>query len=375
MRICMLTTRHSFLDDRIFHKEAVSLKKISSEIKIIAPCNRSRQIVNGVEILGLPLKARGRCRLWRRFYQEALRVKADVYHCHEPDSLLVSILVKNRLKAKLIYDSHEYHPEIFAQKFPAGFRLPAKFAAYQLEKWFCRRADYIITVCEELAEKFRGWGNRVQLVENYAIKYSNKKGSPSVNRRDWGIRPEEPVGVFVGGMYRERGIYEMIDAIRILKTQGNRVKLLLVGPGVRGFLEKAKAYAQAKDLVEDVVFTGKVPFTEIPSYLAMADFGLVMDYPERRKLNTVAVKVFEYMQARLPIVASDLPANREIIQTEQCGLLTDPLRPEKIAEVVTLLLEKQDLAQKMGQRGREAFLKKYNWDEAERRLLAVYRDL
>jgi len=123
------------------------------------------------------------------------------------------------------------------------------------------------------------------------------------------------------------------------------------------------------------VFTGKVAFTEIPSYLAMADFGLVMDYPERRKLNTVAVKVFEYMQAGLPIVASDLPANRRIIQTEQCGVLTDPLRPEKIAEAVALVLKKPDLGPKMGRRGREAFLRKYNWDQAEKRLLAVYRDL
>ncbi|OPX31752.1 MAG: hypothetical protein B1H40_03525 [Candidatus Latescibacteria bacterium 4484_181] len=375
MRICMLTTRHSPLDDRIFYKEAVSLKRVSSEIKIIAPYCRSRQIVNGIEIWGLPPEAKSQCFLWSNLYQKALRAKADVYHCHEPDSLLVGILVKNRQKAKLIYDCHEYHPEIFARRFPEKLQPFVGVVAYWAERLLCKKADYVITVCQELAEKFRRWGNRVQLVENYAIRWPDKGFSLSISRTDLGIRPEESVGVFVGGMYRERGIYQMMDAIRILRGWGRKVKLLLVGPGVKGFLESAKAYAQAKGIAQGVVFTGKVAFTEIPSYLAMADFGLVMDYPERRKLNTVAVKVFEYMQAGLPIVASDLPANRRIIQTEQCGVLTDPLRPEKIAEAVALVLKKPDLGPKMGRRGREAFLRKYNWDQAEKRLLAVYRDL
>ena len=379
IKACMLTSMHSPLDGRIFYKEAKSLVKFGYEVIIIAP---SAELVNketkvdSIRIIPIPRYKHTfltRPVTLLHLFLQALEVNADVYHCHEIETLWVGILLKEVIGTKLIYDSHEYHPEKFAERFPSKIRGIFKRLTYLVEKAFCGKVDYIITVCDELANKFKRWSDNVELVENFALHYSNDGSEFSVNPRDLMIRGADAIGVYVGSIYKERGIYQIIDAVSILKDRGERIKLFFIGPLFpRTLLKQIEIYLKDKKLENDILFLGKIPYPQIEGYLAIADFGVVMDYPEKRNLNTVAVKVFEYMQAGLPVVASDLPVTRRVIEKERCGVLSDPLRPDRIADAISTLSQDPEAAQQMGRRGREAFLKKYNWSLSERRLLSVY---
>jgi glycosyltransferase involved in cell wall biosynthesis len=86
-------------------------------------------------------------------------------------------------------------------------------------------------------------------------------------------------------------------------------------------------------------------------------------------------KIFEYMSAGIPVIASDLPEIRAIVSTTKCGLLVNHLDPKSIAQAIEYVLNHPQEAEQMGQRGREAVLNKFNWANEESKLLALYEEL
>jgi len=86
-------------------------------------------------------------------------------------------------------------------------------------------------------------------------------------------------------------------------------------------------------------------------------------------------KMFEYMIAELPIIASNFLLWREIVEKNNCGICVNPLDPKEIAEAIEYLIEHPDEARKMGENGRKAVLEKYNWEKESKKLLKIYEEL
>ena len=140
----MLSSGHNPFDARIFHKEALSLKKAYKDITIVAPYEKEEDSRSGIRILGL----KKRRHWWNRLgpliqlYKKGLFVKADVYHCHEADSLLVGYFIKKRLGCRLVYDSHELHSVQFPQHFTRPLRKLVEVLIRRYEKWLLNHIDY-----------------------------------------------------------------------------------------------------------------------------------------------------------------------------------------------------------------------------------------
>jgi glycosyltransferase involved in cell wall biosynthesis len=106
--------------------------------------------------------------------------------------------------------------------------------------------------------------------------------------------------------------------------------------------------------------------------MAQSVAGLVTLHPNGNYLNAQPVKLFEYMAAGIPVIASDFPLWRRIVEDAECGLLVDPLDPRAIAAAVDWLVDNPEAAQRMGESGRKAILKRYSWDVEKRRLFQFY---
>jgi len=366
-KVVLLTTVHPPFDTRIFHKQAKTLVKAGYDVTLITQHDRN-DVVDGVKILALP-KQRNRldriCGLTWRAFRLALRQRAEVYHFHDPELLPVGAVLKLLTRAKVIYDVHEDIPAQVLTKhwIPGPLRKPLAVAFHLFEKCLARALDAVVVATEGIAEKFRGLNPVV--VHNYPDLEMLPVSSAAPRERD------EKVLVYVGGLSKLRGAVEMVRSLEYLAhTDGLRLDLIgpFESPELERELQKLPGYKNVRAL-------GWFQPPKVYKRLKEADIGLVCIHPVPRYVMALPTKLFEYMAAGLPVVASDFPLWREIVEGAGCGLLVNPLDPEDIARGVRYLLEHPEEARAMGRRGREAVMQRYNWEIEAEKLLQCYEEL
>ncbi len=136
-----------------------------------------------------------------------------------------------------------------------------------------------------------------------------------------------------------------------------------------------RAEMEAQAGWQRVEYTGWANRGRVSEILNSVRAGLVVLHPIPNYLNAYPTKIFEYMSVGLPVVASNFPVWRSIVDKARCGLLVDPLDPSAIAEAIQWILDNPDEAELMGQRGREATETSYNWKTEEEKLVGLYKKL
>ena len=365
MRICILTTVHPPFDTRVFHKVAKSLAKVH-EVVLIAPDEeRADKEVDGVRIITIKKpksKLLHPTTMWRVF-KAGFKQDCDVYHCHEPSSLLVSAMLKVLKRKKLIYDAHEHYPSLIAENslFPDFIRPLVRFLADIEERTLIRFADVVVTVDQILCKEYKKHHNNVDIISNYPRLELFKPDD--LNSENGGI-------IYVGGISGDRGIYQMINA-----ANKANVKLICVGNFTDELNENEITNFLEENPSKNVVFTGLLSHSKVVEYINISTLGLSLLQPIPRYKKAVPIKLFEYMACGLPVVASNFPEIRKIVEAADCGILVDPTNVDEIANAILYLLGHPEEAKRMGENGRRAVEERYNWDKMEEKLLKLYEGL
>ncbi len=124
-----------------------------------------------------------------------------------------------------------------------------------------------------------------------------------------------------------------------------------------------------------VDYFGQIGRAEVGALMARSCAGLVTLLPMPSYLDSLPIKMFEYMSAELPVIASDFPQWRDIVERHGCGVCVNPVDPSAIAEAIRALVDAPARVAEMGRQGRRAVLSTYNWPQAEHALLAFYAEL
>ena len=177
--------------------------------------------------------------------------------------------------------------------------------------------------------------------------------------------------LYIGGLTEGRGILEMVKAVQLLPERLN-VQLILGGRFSPEILREQVVALPGWGKVNE---RGWLPRNDVLKYLKEVRLGLVVLRPLPNYIPSYPIKMFEYMNAGIPVVASNFPLWREIVEEAKCGLLVDPLNPQEIADAVQWLLEHPQEAEEMGLNGQRAVLEKYNWDSEAKKLLDFYKEI
>ncbi len=369
-RVCILTSVHPPFDTRIFHKQAKTLAKAGYEVTLIAQHDKD-EVVDGIKIIALP---RPKNRFWRmlgtwRVLRLALKQKADIYHFHDPELLPVGMLLKLTTKGRVIYDVHEnVIGDILTKDWiPKCIRQTVSWMYQLVEKIGLVFVDTIIIAEDSYAKNYRGY-NKLLALRNYPVL--------ALCREPKGTKYPQPTIVYVGGITELRGVLELIESVRLLKPKHETILLMLVGPTQPASLEgKIHSLARQFDIEDNIRLAGRIDHEKVYDILQRCHIGVEVLHPIPNYLESLATKLFEYMAAGLPIIASNFPMWREIVEGNNCGLTVDPLNPEEIARAIEYLLDHPDEARKMGEDGRKAVMEKYNWEAESQKLLDLYADL
>jgi glycosyltransferase involved in cell wall biosynthesis len=181
----------------------------------------------------------------------------------------------------------------------------------------------------------------------------------------------EPLVVYVGSITATRGALEMARAVGLL-APASPARVELAGPLAPPELEHDIRAAAGTGRLDLLGYQGRAA---VRSLLARARVGLVVLHPTPQYLATQPVKLFEYMAAGIPYVASDFPLWRELAGDSRSGLFVDPRDPAAIAGAISWLLEHPDDAARMGARGREHVERALSWDGEAPKLLELYERL
>jgi glycosyltransferase involved in cell wall biosynthesis len=369
IKVCHITTVHPPFDVRIFLKECKTLAKAGYEVYLIAQHDKE-EIVDGVHIIPIP-KAKNRTQriilLSIKALRSALKLKAEVYHFHDPELLPVGVLLKLLTGKKVIYDVHEdYSKQIFSKYYiPRILRKSISYLIKMLEYISSLFFDGIVTATDDILRNF-SYHKKAICVKNFPI-IENIQSIIKIDNDEKNFFNL----IYVGGIAEKRGIIQMVEALDLVASN-KKVKLVLCGefdpPDLEVKVRSLKGF-------EKVQYLGWVDFRRIPELFIKADVGIVCLHPILNFITGLPIKLFEYMLAGLPVIASNFPLWKEIVEGNNCGICVNPLDPKGIAEAIKYLIEHPDEARKMGENGRKAVLEKYNWEKESEKLLDLYKGI
>jgi len=379
MKVCIITTVHPVFSTRIFHREAKTLARAGYDVTLVAQHDKN-EIVDGVKIVALPKPRNRFSRIfdltWRAF-RLALRQRADIYHFHDPEFLPWGWLLHRTTGKPVVYDVHEYYPENVLMKewLPSLLRRPTSRLVNWLEKQVSRRLAGVVVVNEDMGRRFGGYGCNVRVLPNYPTRelFEDLPRSAELEGRYKGYC----VLIYIGGLSASRGVSRCITMLARLHPEVPHVKLLLIGKFMtEGYRQEVLHLIERLSLSGVVEILGPFPHEVVREYLAVADIGLFLPQPVSGGYNRgESIKFFEYSAAGLPVVISDLPAKRRLVELIGNGILVDPLDDNQIASAVAQLVSDPALRRKMGERGRQAFLNEYNWEAVAQRLIDLYNEI
>ena len=370
VRIAHLTTVHPRVDARIRIKEVESLANAFAEpVALFVQDGKGNSIDAGGKIRVIDTGAPPSGRLSRIIlgtWRMGLRVyamKPQIVHFHDPELIPLCFVLKC-CGFKVVYDAHEDVPRDVLTKFwlPAAMRRPISWLMSAIEWLAGLFFTAIVSAEPDIAARYPA--RKTVLVQNFPVLDELVLPEAQVYKQ----RP--PHFAYVGAIGRTRGIREMVEAMKCSENKDIRLQLA-------GQFQPASLKAEIEVLLgwQQVEYMGWANRGRVSKILNNVRAGLVVLHPTPKILNAYPTKMFEYMSVGLPVIASDFPVWRHIIDSAGCGLLVDPLDPSAIADAMQWILDNPGEAELMGQRGREATEASYNWKTEEEKLIRLYKTL
>lgn len=359
IKILILTNSHRADDTRVYDKIACSL---AQKYKMVYVHNQiSSNHSPNIEFISLKKSSNF------LFIIQALKlivsIKPSIIILVEPITLIIAMLCKTfMIKAKCIYDCHEFYAEAFTERF-TRFKKIAYFFYRTLEQFLVRFVDAVITVNELLDHEFSNHKNRY-IISNYP------------RQREIPISAKEFDVLYIGGLSIDRGISLLINAIQNLKDQGIIIKTLIIGK----FLS-VKDQITIHDLIKnsqlthEVIIKEFVPYSLIGEYISKAKIGISLLNPEcHRYQKALPLKLIEYLQYSLPAICNNFPIVRNVIETNHCGLCIN-YELEELSSAIKNLLDNEALYLEYSQNALRTFNSSYHWESEQDKLFECIEKL
>ena len=354
--ICYLTNTFRRNDPLIFERQGKSMAIAGYRVTYIVSDFKLNEVLDGIEIVFSGFQPENRLERFalnkRRLLRRALEINADVYQISEPGLISVGLKLIRKEK-KVVFNLRENYPASILGKdyIPLFLR---KFTSILVEKYMMvnlRKFDAIFTVTDDLSiivEK--KWKIRNPItIANYPIPNKRFK----LSYRDYLARPNNIC--YVGSIYAISRQEVILEALEDLPE----VNYLVAGKIEEGYeIDKSVSWCRVEFIDGFVKSELKGIFSKSILSNTLRDFSMT-GTPNG---SSGVIKIFESMEAGLPILCSNVKLYRELIDEHNCGIYVDPNNVNEVNQAIKFIVNNKRAAYEMGQNGRRAVLSTFNWE-------------
>lgn len=300
-------------------------------------------------------------------FWRTLRLRPALLHIYDPELLPVARFLQLLLRIRVVYEVHENFHKKLAQKVVTQGRLATYFF-----RWFdamAQRRFYLIFTEHAYLSTY----NRLAKPSAVVYNYPSLAALESF-RFPYNPTQEEPAFFYIGWISLERAFDTLVTALAQFKRRCPAFKVHLFGQRTLtdDELEKLPGFSAVR---EHLVFYGYTDQQQAFPLIRRATAGIALLKPVGDYPDSYPTKLFEYMALGLPVITSDFPLYRDVVERHACGFCLSPESPEQVANALIYLTEHPQEARIMGENGRKAVEDAYNWETERLKLLNLYSQI
>ncbi len=355
MKILIITSGHQPSDDRIYHKEIITLLEAGHRVVLLTK-NQSESLPNHELFQHIDYNV-GSSRVFiNKAVDYATEFNPDKVIVHEMELLPLGLKIKKKINAVFIYDIHEAHIEMwdaFSTK-PTPIKNIINWGLRVYEQYHLRSVDRALSPSPVIVNRYRQNGIKTYFIPNYPrlIPPQERETSHTINL------------IYHGQISTERGIGDLIEAVSLLKGGEQNIKLDIYGKErLHGTVKSFEKQVQRLGLERVISFHDSIPHDEIIEKIQDADIGVIpfRDLPMFRV--AVPIKLFEYMMCNCAVIAGDLPLMREFAKENIDYFQTGNI--QNMSKKLNTLIVDEIRRNTLKRAGREIVERKYNWAHVE----------
>jgi glycosyltransferase involved in cell wall biosynthesis len=370
LKKAIVSVTNDLSTDQRVHKVCMFLVKSGFDVTLVG-----RKLKNSLPLEERPYKTR-RFKLLatkgpffygfynRRLLRYLMFHKADLLVSNDLDTLLPNYIASKLKGIPLVYDSHEYFcgvPELENRTFP-------RTVWRTIEGFIFPKLKYVYTVNDSIADLYKSeYHVDVKVVRNIP---SYQPETILKSRSELGLPENIPLIIYQGaGINVHRGAEEAVQAMEYV----DNAVLLIVGSG--DVIGQLKEMAQKPELKDKIIFIDKLPFNQLKQFTMHASIGLTLDKDNSMNYRySLPNKLFDYIHAGVPVLASPLIEVKKIIEKYNVGALIDNHNPKHIADKISAMLADKTQLETWKQNALKA-AKELNWEEEEKELAKIYNSI
>jgi glycosyltransferase involved in cell wall biosynthesis len=364
IEICHVTSAHPRYDVRIFHKECKSLASYGFSVTLLVNDKLPNECINHINVVSTQefhINRYNRIIKSKKAIKKLmLKINADVYHFHDPELLPEAAWIKKKRKI-VFFDFHEDVSQqiLFKKWIPYYLRNIASFIYKKYESFIAKKFDALITVTPKFVERLKKINPNTVMITNF----------PIINNDIHVYNKKKKAICFAGGITPQWNHHNIIKAIENI----DGIEYILAGSGPQEYIDKLKTL-QGWDKVR---YLGRIPHEKVKEIYCESMVGMTLLSNNTQVGNEGTLgntKIFEFMEAGLPIICSNNKIWADIVNENKCGYAINPSNINEIQEALSKIIDIPELSSTMGNNGREAVRIHYNWNTQEKIIIELYKN-